>query len=85
MSTIVFDAHKGACRAGVFVPDSRANAWPLARLKRVAWRFVQIATISLVLASIPSDSGPIHNRSTVTVHGLGPLAVLLHVAEDADR
>jgi len=85
MSTVVFDARKGAYRADILVPASQADAWPVARVKRVAWRVVQIATISLVLASIPSDSSPIHNRSAAALHGPRSLAVLLRVAEDADR
>ncbi len=85
MSTVVFDARKGAYRTRTLVPASRADAWPLARVKRVAWRVVQIAIISLVLASIPSDSSPTHSRSAAALHEPRSLAVLLRVAEDADR
>lgn len=44
-----------------------STAWPAARVKRVALRVLQIVAVSLVLASIPDDSGPIRHQAPLTI------------------
>ncbi len=81
MSTLIFDPTRSAQSTAVSTFPFSANAWPLERVKYVVKRIVQLTAISLVLASIPDDSGPVRPHAVTTSHS----QVILRVLKNADR
>ncbi len=60
MSTIIFSPAIKQRGLPLHSAWHLSTAWPAARAKRAAMRVLQIAAVSLLLASIPDDSGPRH-------------------------
>lgn len=71
MSTLVFYSARSARATTVSPFPFQKNTWTLERVKYVVKRIVQLTAISLVLASIPDDSGPMrHPAAPFRSHGM---------------
>ena len=69
MSTITFSPAATQQALPLRFASRHSTAWPAARAKCIAMRVLQIALVSLLLASIPDDSGPIRHQAPVAVSG----------------